>query len=269
MKVSICIPTTTPEGLDALLQQISDTVFPNGVTAIEVCVFYNGFGVRYDELMERGAILNRPKFILSLNSCPYRISLADSWRSALLMATGDVICLHSVNDPWNREFLFEMAPRLLLEPFVDFTCCREEPHGQEELDILYREINNHCKSLCDAPERKQFLLRNDISANFLGNIYKVLFRRKCLPLKAWERQTSSYPFPSGFTDWEFLLRLFLNHTGHFVDKYLSVMNYDADSPYVKLLNNPEDRAAARASDSIMALLVESDPSLSALLGVTI
>jgi len=130
---------------------------------------------------------------------------------------------------------------------------------------FFQASADHCRELtrtADKNKRSFLLVERDVFGNHLGNIYKVLFRPRCLPVERWKQISGSYPMPQSFADWDFLIRLFLNHRGHFVDQSLTYFDFDPHSPFIKQLSNRLMELAAKLQDYLMPLTILTDPTLS-------
>jgi hypothetical protein len=111
------------------------------------------------------------------------------------------------------------------------------------------------------PDRARKLFEGTAHRNLLGTIYAVVWRRCCIPDAHWAKCKSAYAWPETYPDWDFLVRLFLNHRGHFVHDASVLFHYDANSPVSRfIVDNRQDLLDAVAQ-MLLPLSVLIDPDL--------
>jgi hypothetical protein len=168
-----------------------------------------------------------------------------------------------------------MLDPLLKNPALDFSVCREAARFHDVTGKInpqtwiafFKTSGDFCRELTMLPDKRtraRLLVERSSMNNQLGNIYKILWRRRCIPAERWKQLSASYPMPQSFADWDFLLRLFLDHRGFFVDHELTWFEFDPQSPFVKLQTNAQMQLAASIQDFFMPLTILTDPTLAAM-----
>ena len=192
---------------------------------------------------------------------------------AFLHARGEFLKLQSADDELDPEFLPAMVAPLRERPEVGYTLCIERvdarglPQEIPKIHNMFTDINNTCRNIIAAKtlaERARFLVEKTTLENHVGNIYKVMVRRSCLPLARWRMVTRAYPLPTSYPDWDFLVRLMLNHQGHLVDRELSRYIITMQSPLARLANDSGMRVADGFQRVLQVLTVLADPELAPL-----
>src|SRR5262249_37331486 len=92
----------------------------------------------------------------------------------------------------------------------------------------------------------------------------IVCRRCCFPESHWRKNNTPYDWPESYPDWDFLVRLFLNHRGIFVDNVLAHFHYDAGSPLCRGLVNNYTELLDAVTLWLMPFTVLVDPELAAL-----
>jgi hypothetical protein len=167
-----------------------------------------------------------------------------------------------------------MLPPLLNMPEVDFTLCGEKlvmeenaKVNKQNLDQMYLQINANCRSIlaiADRHARARRLVEAAAVSNGIGNIYKVLIRRRCLPLERWKQFTRAYPMPISYPDWDFLIRLMLDYRGEYIEQTLSSYEITEDAPLMRYMTDASMQHADGHQLLLMALTVLADPLLAPL-----
>jgi glycosyltransferase involved in cell wall biosynthesis len=264
-KLSICMPMYNKA---AAVARCLGTVLANNTDGMEVLVFDNGSTDGSSDIVRDLAARDTRIRYVRLD---HTIMVQESWRMAMLHAKGDILKVQSADDELHPEFLTHMLPPLQQSPQVDFALCAEQIifHNVTNIDTaglekFWASINANCQQILAMPDLRQRARQIATSAaayNFLGNIYKVLFRRTCLPLDRWKTITPAYPMPTSYPDWDFLLRLLLNHRGIYIDRPLSAYDVTPDAPLVRLRTNPAMGVADNHQLLLQVLTVLADPTL--------
>jgi glycosyltransferase involved in cell wall biosynthesis len=266
-KISICMPMYNKVSAVA---RCLGTVLANNVDGMEVLVFDNGSNDGSSDIV-RDLAARDPR--IRYVRLDHTVMVQESWRMAILHAKGEVLKVQSADDELHSEFLTHMLPPIQSGQ-CDFTLCAEQVvfKGNTNLDTaglekFWASINANCKqilSIADLRQRARQIAVSSAAYNHLGNIYKALFHRRCLPLDRWKAIILAYPMPTSYPDWDFLLRLVLSHRGTFIDRPLSVYEVTPDAPVVRLRSNPAMVVADNHQLMLQVLTVLADPTLHAL-----
>src|SRR5207302_1336746 len=73
-----------------------------------------------------------------------------------------------------------------------------------------------------------------------------------------------FGWPESYPDWDFMLRLFLNHRGHFVDGVLAYFHYDANHAYARGCVDNYYELFTEVNLHLMPLIILIDPELAAI-----
>ncbi len=265
--ISVCVPLFNKA---ATVETALRTVMAYDREPLEIVVFDNGSTDGSGDVVAR---LAREDSRIRHIRIEHTVMIQESWRLALLHGRGEFLKLQSADDELDPAFFQHMLPPLRERSDIGYTMCAErvDARGLESEPVkihnMYAEINVNCRKLAamaSRAERARQLVVSSALENNLGNIYKVVVRKSCLPLERWRMVTRAYPLPTAYPDWDFLIRLMLHHRGEFVDKELSHYIITPDSPIARL---PKD-AAMRVADGFQRLLqvmtVLGDPALAEL-----
>jgi glycosyltransferase involved in cell wall biosynthesis len=263
-RISVCVPLFNKA---ATVERCLGTVLAARDGEMEVVVFDNGSNDGSSEIVERMAAKDPRVRYFRLD---HTIMIQESWRMAFLHSRGELLKLHSGDDEMHPEFWSHMLPPLE-NPEIDYAMCIEKvvATAHPGIDVVcvqncFDAINNGCRRLLalrDPAQRARQIAVTCSRMNNLGNIYKVVVRRSCLPLERWRALTPPYPMPTSYPDWDYLVRLVLNHRGHFVEKALSTYAITPDAPLVQI---EKDRALFLADSHLLMLMVVTvlaDPTL--------
>jgi glycosyltransferase involved in cell wall biosynthesis len=264
-RISVCVPLFNKA---AAVERCLGTVLAAHVDDMEVAVFDNGSTDGSTEIVERMAVKDKRIRHVRLG---HTVTIQESWRMAFMHGRGELLKLHSGDDEMPPDFWTHMLPPLE-NPDVDYAMCMEKLVATENADPadmarwegVYAEINDVCRQLLaikDPGERARLLVLKCTIQNRMGNIYKVVVRRSCLPLDRWRAIAAGFPMPMSYPDWDFLLRLILNHRGHFVEQALSEYTITSDAPYIRIRKDPALYLADCHSLLLMVLTVLADPTL--------
>jgi|GEM_PF-5214968 len=264
--VSICVPVyNKARHLGRTLEHILDQSY----THLEVVISDNGSNDGTADVI--ASFIARDKRIRAVH-LPQTVTIMENWRIAMKLAAGDICKVQSADDPLARDFIEHMVQPLLNDATMDFSVCGDNVSfvdlpvniDQAAVRQQYAQIDANCRELtrlADKRDRAIKLLSHSAIQNGLGNIYKVLFRRSCLPLKRWAHLKSSAPPCESFPDWDFLIRLFLNHRGFYVENVRAQFELSAASPVFKAMSDPQTRLAAFVAGLLLPMTVVTDPEL--------
>ncbi len=219
--VSVVVPvlngaTTIERTLEALLRQ----TYPN----LEIVVSDNG---STDELKEIGSRIDAGyyDYRLRYHRLEHTVSQNESWRYAYRLARGDLVILHAADDfTLAPDFVEKMAAPLIADQSLGFSVCGTNVVASEGFDgraadqmhKVHEKIDAHCRDLLamDDAKTRAGKIVFDSMENRVGTPYNALVRRGCLPWEHWKK-TSHY-WPESYADWDFMVRLYLNHKGAWV-----------------------------------------------------
>lgn len=225
--VSVCVPVcdnadTIGKTLDALLGQ----TYPR----LEIIISDNGSfddGRRIARTFARDNFAAGQERARHLWYCrlEHTVSQNESWRYALRFAKGEFVILHAADDfTLEPDFIEKMAAPLTADPSVMFSVCPTrivpaegfDPKMAELMVLVHKTIERNCKDVlaCDDPRTKAGKILFNSMENRVGTPYNALVRREALPWSHWKK-TRNY-WPESYADWDFMLRLFLNHKGAWV-----------------------------------------------------
>ncbi len=153
------------------------------------------------------------------------VSQNESWRYAYRLAHGDLVILHAADDfTLAPDFIEKMAAPLIADPSLGFSVCAMQvvcaPGFDEkaagEMCRCHDAIEKHCRDLIATEDRRTRAGKIVFACmeNWVGSPYSALVRRECLPWEHWKK-TRCY-WPESYPDWDFMIRLFLNHRGAWV-----------------------------------------------------
>jgi glycosyltransferase involved in cell wall biosynthesis len=263
-KLSICVPLYNKASAVA---RCLGTVLANNIDGMEVLVFDNGSTDGSSDIVRDLATRDHRIRYVRLE---HTIMVQESWRMGMLHSKGDILKVQSADDELHPDFLSRMLP-LLESPDHQFALCAEEVRFHNvttinisEVERSFGKINSACKSIVAIADplarARQIAVLASVS-NTLGNIYKAIFRRGCLPLDRWKAVVMAYPMPTSYPDWDFLLRLVLNHRGQFLDEPLCIYDVTPDAPLARIRNDKPMIIADAHQLMLMVLTVLADPTL--------
>ncbi|HVT81589.1 MAG TPA: glycosyltransferase family A protein [Phycisphaerae bacterium] len=267
--ISICVPLFNKA---ATVETALRTVMACREFPLEIAVFDNGSTDGSGEIVAR---LAREDDRIRLVRLDHTIMIQESWRMALLHGRGELLKLQSADDELDPQFLPAMLEPLQRSPGLGYTMCIEKvderrlPAPIPKIHAMFADVNVSCRRIAAAKtvaERARLLVTQATLENFLGNIYKVVMRRECLPLARWKLVTRAYPMPTSYPDWDFLVRLMLHHEGEFVERELSRYIITPESPVARLAGDTTLRLADAFQRVLQVLTVLGDPQLGALRG---
>jgi glycosyltransferase involved in cell wall biosynthesis len=262
---SICIPLFNKgQYIARTLEAVLGQTYPN----LEVVISDNGSTDGSETIAQDFARRDsRVKYFRLMQT----VSMNENWRYCFRLAEGEFINIHSADDhSLQADFLERMIAPLQQRPEVGFSVCEVRPalgyippgFSGDALVNCYRAIKAMCQELSNIPDRDARtvkLLQRASMDNMLGTPYAVVCRRSSLPFSHWKKTTLSWP--ESYADWDFLIRLFLNHRGEFVDGLIFNYHYDAGSPYWRTFVDNRTDLFDKMYLALLPFTVLTDPEL--------
>ena len=262
---SICIPLFNKGPFIArTLEAVLGQTYPN----LEVVISDNGSTDGSEEIAQEFARRDSRVKYFRLERT---VSMNENWRYCFRLAEGEFINIHSADDhSLQADFLQTMIAPLQQRPEVGFSVCEVRPafgyippgFSGDALVNCYRAIKAMCQELSnthDRDARAVKLLQRASLDNMLGTPYAVVCRRASLPFSHWKKTTLSWP--ESYADWDFLIRLFLNHRGEFIDGPIFSYHYDAGSPYWRTFVDNRTDLFDKMYLALLPFTVLTDPEL--------
>ncbi len=262
--VSVVVPVlnaadTIERTIDALLAQ---TYRP-----IEIVVSDNG---STDDGIARIGVISHTR--LRIHHLEATVSQNESWRYAFRLARGDLVNLHAADDfTLPPDFIEKMAAPLIADPSLGFSVCAMQvvcaagfdKDAAELMCLTHKMIEDHCRDLC-ATEDKRTRAGKIVfhcMENRVGSPYSALVRRECLPWEHWKK-TRCY-WPESYPDWDFMVRLFLNHRGVWVSDTKTDYHVNEEGGFWKVRVGSDLRTTLfdRMTRFMMPVTILCDPEL--------
>lgn len=232
---TICIPLFNKgQHIAKTLETVLAQTYPH----LEIVVSDNGSNDGSTEIAREFA---RRDARVKYHRLQHRVSMNESFRYCYQLAQGEFVNLHSADDTsLPPQFLERMIEPLRRRPEIGFTVCEVEPHIGHTMpgmtgDVLincFRGIAARCRDLANTPDRDQRARKLLVYAaleNGLGSNFAAVLRRECLPYSHWKKTT--YSWAESYPDWDFMIRLFLDHQCEFVEGIKFQFHFDAGAPY--------------------------------------
>lgn len=267
---SLCIPLyNKAQHLARTLEAVLQQTYPN----LEIVISDNGSSDGSSEIAQEHA---RRDARIRYHRLHSTLPINESWRYCWRLAQGEFVKLHSGDDSTlAADFLERMIEPMLRQQEFDFTICETQPiieytdTGLDPNQFIhsFRAIAALCRELTLTPNRAQrarMLFVKSSICQQLGNIFPLVCRRSCFPDSHWRKATTPWSWPESYPDWDFLIRLFLNHRGYFVEGVLDYFHFDAGSPCNRLIVNNNLDLHENYSAILLPLTVLADPELAAL-----
>jgi glycosyltransferase involved in cell wall biosynthesis len=267
---SLCIPVYNKK---EYLARTLESVLSQTYSPLEVIVSDNGSTDGSSEIAHDFA--NRDPRVRYFR-LEHTVSINESWRYCWQLAQGDFVKLQGGDDSTlPPNFLEKMIEPMLRQPELEFTLCAMHPvvqytatgYGPEIQIHYFRTVAQVCREVLALPlraARARKLLESTSFANWVGSAYPVVCRRSCLPESHWRKMRSPFAWPDCFPDWDFNLRLLLNHRGLFVEDVVAHMYYDANNAYCRAIVNNTYDLYDMVGQVLLPLTILVDPELSAL-----
>lgn len=267
---SLCIPLYNKaqhiaKTLEASLQQ----TYPH----FEIVVSDNGSTDGSTEIARAAAQRDSR---IKYHRLPFTIPINQSWRYAMLLSQGEFVKIHSADDPTlEPRFLERMIEPLLQDRRLEFATCATHPIveytdtglEQKACEAWFATFASFCRDLLNTPsqdERARKLFLHTSVFNQLGNLFPIVCRRCCFPASHWRKNNTPYDWPETYPDWDFLVRLFLNHRGCFVEEVVAHFHYDAHSPVFRIQANNYADLLDSVTLWLLPFTVLTDPELAPL-----
>jgi len=207
----------------------------------------------------------------------HNLNINESWRYCWRLAKGEFLKIHSADDPTlPADFLQRMIEPMLRAPELEFTVCPMQAvveyawvgmSAKAQQQYFDTVAQNH-RRLTSLPkgtkERIRLLLQSVCIANWLGTPYGVVCKRSCLPEPSWRKTMAPFGCAEGYPDWDFNMRLFLNHRGFFVDNVRAFFHYDANHAYARAVVDNLYEFFGGFNELLYPLTILTDPQLSAI-----
>jgi glycosyltransferase involved in cell wall biosynthesis len=264
---SICVPLYNKKDY---LTQTLETVLGQTYSNIEVVVSDNGSTDGSSDIAREFANRDsRVRYFRLENT----VDVNESFRYCFQLAQGEFIKQHSGDDTTlPANFLERMIAPILEKPELEFTVCSVRPvveytatgytaEGQAHYFNTVTQVTRAVLALPNRADRARKLLESAAMANFIGTTYSIVFRRQCLPRSHWRNCLTVYAWPESYPDWDFNLRLFLNHRGAFVDDVTADMYYDAQSVNIRAILNNKLDLLDMINQTLQPLTILIDPEL--------
>jgi glycosyltransferase involved in cell wall biosynthesis len=267
---SICVPLYNKKDhlaktLEVLLQQtyspleivLSDNGSTDGSSAIAKEFAERDSRVRYYRL-------------------EHTVGINESWRYCWRLGKGEFLKIHSGDDPTlPADFLERMIEPMLARPGIEFTTCEmravvdyawvgTSPDLQKDYFRSVAQVHRQLAAMPNRQVRARALLELCTFANMVGTPYGIVCRRSCLPEASWRKSRAPYGWPESYPDWDFNLRLFLNHRGFFVENVHAYFHYDASHAYARTVVDNLYELFDSVDLLLFPLTVLMDPELAAL-----
>ena len=265
--VSICVPLYNN---GACVAKTLESLLAQSYSCIEVVVSDNGSDDGSTEIARNFARLDSRVRYYRLES---PLSINASWRYCMQLAKGDFIKVHSADDTSLAvDFVDKMIQPMLGDSSLGYTVCSTDPDirceepawSAESQRSYYRSATQACREIasCDSrKDRARLLFQKMAYGNGLGPVYQFVFRRSALPYSHWRKDLSPFAWAESWPDWDFAIRLMLNHRGEFVDDVCLPMLYDAHCCYVRLIVDSRCDLSNTMCRLIAGLNVLVDPEL--------
>jgi len=264
---SICIPLYNKKNY---LGQTLDAVLGQSYSNFEVVISDNGSTDGSTEIAKE--FMARDSRIRYFR-LEHTVNINESFRYVFQLAQGEFIKLHSGDDttlPVN--FLERMIAPMLDKPELEYTVCTMQPvvqytatgYGPEIQAHYFNTVTQVTRALVAMPnraDRARKLLEHASMANWIGSTYGIVFRRLCLPLSHWRNCLTVFAWPESYPDWDFNLRLFLNHRGFFVEDVVGHMYYDANNANCRTIVNNKLDLLDLVNQVLLPLTILIDPEL--------
>jgi glycosyltransferase involved in cell wall biosynthesis len=264
---SICVPLYNKKDY---LTQTLETVLGQTYSNIEVVVSDNGSTDGSSDIAREFANRDsRVRYFRLENT----VDVNESFRYCFQLAQGEFIKQHSGDDTTlPANFLERMIAPMLHQPELQFAVCAVRPvveftatgysaEGQANYFNRVTQVTRAVLALPSRANRARMLLETVSMANFIGTTYSIVFRRLCLPRSHWRNCLTVYAWPESYPDWDFNLRLFLNHRGVFVDDVTADMYYDAHSVNVRAILDNKLDLLDMINHTLQPLTILIDPEL--------
>jgi len=267
---SLCVPfhnkkDSLPKTLETLLAQtyapleivLSDNGSTDGSSAIAQEFARRDSRVRYYRL-------------------EHTVSINESRRYCWRLGKGEFLKIHRGEDSTlPADYLQRMIEPMLGRPELDFTVCAVEavveypwvgtsPDVQSGYFRAVAQVHRELTAILNRQDRARKLLELCTFANKLGVPYGIVCRRSCLPEASWRKTRAPYGWPESHPDWDFNLRLFLNHRGFFVDNICAYFHYDANHGQARAVVDNLCELFSAIDLLLFPMTVLMDPELSAL-----
>jgi hypothetical protein len=267
---SICVPVYNKK---AQLAKTIEALLAQTYGSLEIVLSDNGSTDGSSEIAQEFA---RRDSRVCYYRLEHNVSINESWRYCLRLGQGEFLNIHSADDPTlPTDFLERMVTPMLSRPDVEFTVCPTRAvvdyawvgTGGDVQSGYFRQVDQLSKELCGMADRRaraRKLLETCTFANLVGTPYSIVVRRHCLPEQSWRKTRSPFGWPESYPDWDFNLRLFLNHRGHFVDNTYTCFHYDANHAYARFVVDNTYALYDAVDLLLFPLTVLMDPELAAL-----
>ncbi len=262
--VSIVVPClNAADTIERTLDALAGQTYPN----LEIVVSDNG---STDDGIARIGVISHTR--LRIHHLEATVSQNESWRYAYRLARGDLVNLHAADDfTLPPDFIEKMAAPLIDDPLLGFSACKMNvvpapgfnEKATELLVSCHQMIADNCRDLIATKDRRTRVCKLAFSSmeNRLGSPYSVLVRREALPWEHWKK-TSNY-WPESYPDWDFMLRLFLNHRGAWVEGTHTNYHVDESGGFWQVTGgkNPRTILFDRMTRFMMPVTLLCDPEL--------
>ncbi|MBL8826117.1 MAG: glycosyltransferase family 2 protein [Planctomycetaceae bacterium] len=265
---SICIPLYNKGAhIAQTLESVLAQTYPN----LEVVVSDNGSNDGSTEVARDFAARDPRVKYYRLH---HTVSMNESFRYCYQLAQGTYVNLHSADDTsLAPDFLQAMVEPMLTRPEIGFTVCEVNPvightvpgMSGDGLINCFRGIAARCRELCNMPDRDQrarLLLACASLENQLGSFFAVVARKACLPYKHWKK--AAYSWAEAYPDWDFMIRMFLEQRGFFVENVKFTFHYDAGSPFWRTYVDHRVELYDKMWRLMMPITIIADPDMAEL-----
>ncbi len=264
--VSVVVPMlNAADTIERTLRALLAQTYPN----LEVVVSDNG---STDGSGERIALLGQHGLPIRYHRLEATVSQNESWRYAFRLARGDLVILHAADDfTLPPDFVEKMAAPLIDDLSLGFSACAMrvvcapgfDENAAGELCRCHERIEDHCRDLIATEDRRTRAGKIVFACmeNWVGSPYSALVRRECLPWEHWKK-TRCY-WPESYPDWDFMIRLFLNHRGAWVPGTHTDYHLNESGGFWKIRAGTDLRIALfdRMTRFMMPVTILCDPEL--------
>jgi predicted O-linked N-acetylglucosamine transferase (SPINDLY family)/glycosyltransferase involved in cell wall biosynthesis len=230
--VSICIPLYNKvEHIERTIKLALNQTYSN----IEIIISDNASNDG-SEIIARSyqSIDSRIKYYRLEHTIPPH----SNWQYAIRLAQGEFVHLLCADDWIESNFIEEMIQPLRSNPDLDLTVCQVKPLyefdapsefvvGIERYFDMVNGFNQKIVSLKDSSEKNALIALLCSTANYLGPMVSVLFRRSCCLTEYWKSPFGKIDCKSLHPDWDMLIRLHLKHKGAYLDTPLAKFSFNS------------------------------------------